>query len=223
MGHIRYCYEALAGFDQDGELLAPIRWYRAAPGAVLFPGRHSFGPSLYSQQYPYGPGPGEISPRRPPAFLPPDIAGRPSGVAPDGPLDWFSSGQPPGAPGLLRTASGIPLSCATGPLPGQGPCAEVLRSGRFETTFEGILAAVLHWTPNAWIGVPGVVGAFWIIQCDGLGTAYPQLVLAGGGGGEPFATYSLALAGPGPAYSGRLVQSTGAYPVPSTCTLLWSP
>jgi len=111
-------------FDQAGEIIVPVTWYFAAPGAKQLPAQHPFGsqhtwalgrlPTLglgerwdsltpyYNGAQPfYAPGSGSFC----------------------GPLDWFENGCPSDAPPINYSDAGVPVCCP------QPPCQPWAQTG----------------------------------------------------------------------------------------------
>jgi hypothetical protein len=111
MDFLRSCYSTSCQFTEDPSIVATLKWYWADPGATVFPGISAFGSLNWTDRKVGYVGPGEIlgSPR---PYSKGAIVGRPGGIHYDGTASWFEHGQPPGSPGLIRSASGIPLDCS---------------------------------------------------------------------------------------------------------------
>jgi len=61
MDWLRSCYTAPCRFDAEGDATATIRWYKAAPDAKGFPGKHAFASSVWQDDHGLKfSGPGEL-------------------------------------------------------------------------------------------------------------------------------------------------------------------
>lgn len=107
----RVCFTQLMQFDTAGQIIVPVRFYFAQPGARVFDGPHLFGVDYFLPGGPVGLGPG--------LYWNSDWTFD-AGVAPPGvdgthdvcsPLDWWINGVPSDAPPLALDAFGRPICC----------------------------------------------------------------------------------------------------------------
>jgi hypothetical protein len=104
-------------FDVDGEIVAPVKWYWASPGAKLFPGANSFSSDNWITPSNSTLGLGEVwtSPR-------PWRNGSLTVVPPGdghicgGDISWFTDGCPSDAPPIPRVPDGLAACCIAGGL-----------------------------------------------------------------------------------------------------------
>lgn len=112
MDWIRTCYTVDMQFDEAGELIAPVTWYRAASTAVPLPVPHYYGSSrTWSEHHLGSIGLGERW-----DSVPAYSNGAAPGYFPGngsicGPLDWFSRGCPSDAPPIDYGGLSTPPCC----------------------------------------------------------------------------------------------------------------
>jgi microcystin-dependent protein len=92
--NLKSCYTTLMRVRLDPELIVPVRWYFAPPGAQPLPTETAFGSSVWEtndREYPQ-PGLGEISLAKTwdKGLAPPAV----TGLSTTTPLDWFVNGIP---------------------------------------------------------------------------------------------------------------------------------